>query len=339
RVTAEEEVFLRRALPGGSPAMAPAICDPSTSDAPGAGSTGCLLLYKTCVSRNVNCAWLLPITPRLGGSGALQAVQNLIVASTPYNAYADDISDVASPQLNDVTYEISEYVKPFPGIVRGVIHGLDPGTTTEQLRNIIVSPGFKIQQARMPGKSSSAVVTFEGPHVPFYIHAHGLYTRCRPYRHSIRCCSLCGDIGRRRDICPNQEVTVCERCHVRNPAPEHTYTPKCKLRGLDHLTASKDCPSSQGLLQAHLFRPAIVPPAIRGFPGPGGAVKNGTFGNLLPSFNATETSPKTSPDVFRTDAHLSKAAQNVSQRVRDVNGTSVCVRVGSCAPEGERGLA
>ena len=97
--------------------------------------------------------------------------------------------------------------------------------------------------------------------------------------------------------------------------------------------------SSQGLLQAHLFRPAIVPPAIRGFPGPGGAVKNGTFGNLLPSFNAAETSPKTSPDVFRTDAHLSKAAQNVSQRVRDVNGTCVCVRVGSCAPEGERGLA
>ena len=68
-------------------------------------------------------------------------------------------------------------------------------------------------------------------------------------------------------------------------------------------------------------------------------VKNGTFGNLLPSFNAAETSPKTSPDVFRTDAHLSKAAQNVSQRVRDVNGTCVCVRVGSCAPEGERGLA
>ena len=93
--------------------------------------------------------------------------------------------------------------------------------------------------------------------------------------------------------------------------------------------------SSQGLLQAHLFRPAIVPPAIRGFPGPGGAVKNGTFGNLLPSFNAAETSH----DLFRTVAHLSKPAQNESQRVRDVNGTCVCVRVGSCAPEGERGMA
>ncbi|KAM7307546.1 hypothetical protein ISCGN_011182 [Ixodes scapularis] len=171
----------------------------------------------------------------------VQAVQNLIVASTPYETYADALSDVTSLQLEDATYEISPYVKPFPVTVRGVIHGLDPGTTTEQLPNIIASPGPKIQQARMLGKSTSAVVTFEGPHIPFYIHAHGLYTRCRPYRHSIQCCSLCGDIGHRRDICPNPEVTVCERCHERNPAPEHTCTPKCKLCGLDHLTASKDC--------------------------------------------------------------------------------------------------
>uniref|UniRef100_A0A6B0UWE1 Putative secreted protein n=1 Tax=Ixodes ricinus TaxID=34613 RepID=A0A6B0UWE1_IXORI len=40
--------------------------------------------------------------------------------------------------------------------------------------------------------------------------------------------------------------------------------------------------SSQGLPQAHLFRPAIVPPAIRGFSGPEGAVKNATFGDRRP---------------------------------------------------------
>ncbi|KAG0423223.1 hypothetical protein HPB47_000991 [Ixodes persulcatus] len=156
----------------------------------------------------------------------VQAVQNLIVASTPYDTYTDALSDVTSLQLENATYEISPYVKPFPGTVRGVIHGLDPGTTTEQLPNIIASPGPKIQQARMLGKSTSAVVTFEGPHVPFYIHAHGLYTRCRPYRHSIQCCSLCGDIGHRRDICPNPEVIVCERKDCRKklrppPPPLH----------------------------------------------------------------------------------------------------------------------
>ncbi|KAG0417815.1 hypothetical protein HPB47_005344 [Ixodes persulcatus] len=147
----------------------------------------------------------------------VQAVQNLIVASTTYGTYADALSDVMSLQLEDATYKISPYVKPFPGRVRGVIHGLFPGTTTEQIPNITASPGPKIKQARMLGKSTSAVVTFEGPHVPFYIHAHGLYIRCCPYRHSIQCCSLCGCIGQRRDIYPNPEATVCERCHERTP--------------------------------------------------------------------------------------------------------------------------
>ncbi|KAH9379534.1 hypothetical protein HPB48_022536 [Haemaphysalis longicornis] len=138
--------------------------------------------------------------------------------------------------------------------------GLDHGTTTEQLPNIIASPGPKILQARMLGKSTSAVVTFEGPHVPFYIHAHGLYTRCRPYRQSIQCCSICGDIGHRRDICPNPEVTVCVQCHERNPAPEHTCTPKCKLCGLAHITASKECRKKPTYERQLQFQAPPVPP-------------------------------------------------------------------------------
>lgn len=85
--------------------------------------------------------------------------------------------------------------------------------------------------------------------------------------------------------------------------------------------------SSQGLLQAHLFRPAIVPPAIRGFPGPGGAVKNGTFGDLLPSFNAAETSQ----DESGTVARLSGPARNESRRVRDRR-----LRDGACGNKSQR---
>ncbi|KAH9367885.1 hypothetical protein HPB48_017528 [Haemaphysalis longicornis] len=120
----------------------------------------------------------------------MQALQNLIVASTPYDTYADALSDVTSLQLGSARYEVSPYVKPFLGTVRGVIHGLDHATTTEQLPNIIASPGPKILEARMLGKCSSVVLTFEARRIPFYVHAHGLYTRCRPYRNSIQCCSL-----------------------------------------------------------------------------------------------------------------------------------------------------
>lgn len=171
----------------------------------------------------------------------VQAIQNLVVASTPNEDCAEALHHVTTLQLGAVTYKVLSYFKHFPGTVKGVIHGLDPGTTTEQLPYILASTGPRIVQARMLGQSSSAVVTFEGPHVPFYIRAHGLYTRCRPYRRSVQCCMLCGDIGHRRDVCPTPEATVCAQCHERDPAPEHACAPKCKLCGLEHLTASKEC--------------------------------------------------------------------------------------------------
>ncbi|KAG0422814.1 hypothetical protein HPB47_001395 [Ixodes persulcatus] len=47
----------------------------------------------------------------------VQAVQNFIVASTPYDTYADALSDVTSLQLEDATYEISPSrgIDPQPG--------------------------------------------------------------------------------------------------------------------------------------------------------------------------------------------------------------------------------
>ncbi|KAH9378803.1 hypothetical protein HPB48_008111 [Haemaphysalis longicornis] len=71
----------------------------------------------------------------------VQAVQNLIVASTPNAECADALSDVTSIRLGAVTYTVLPYVKHFPGTVKGVIHSLNPGTTTEQLPYIIASSG------------------------------------------------------------------------------------------------------------------------------------------------------------------------------------------------------
>lgn len=196
----------------------------------------------------------------------VQAVQNLIVASTPNAECADALSDVTSIQLGAVTYTVLPYVKHFPGTVKGVIHGLDPGTTTEQLPYIIASSGPRIVQARMLGKSTSAVVTFEGPHVPFYIRAHGMHTRCRPYRRSIQCCTLCGDIGHRRDVCPTPDVTTCAHCHERDPSQDHVCNPKCKLCGLAHPTASKECrqklrpPPPPIHVRERLARVEVLPP-------------------------------------------------------------------------------
>ncbi|KAH9381246.1 hypothetical protein HPB48_014443 [Haemaphysalis longicornis] len=93
----------------------------------------------------------------------------------------------------------------------------------------------------MLGASSSVVITFEGLHVPFYVKAYGILTRCRPYRQTIQCCSVCGQLGHRQDVCPNPDTPVCAQCHVKNPAADHECVPTCKLCGLDHPTASRDC--------------------------------------------------------------------------------------------------
>ncbi|KAH9367487.1 hypothetical protein HPB48_018267 [Haemaphysalis longicornis] len=111
----------------------------------------------------------------------------------------------------------------------------------------------------MLGTSTSAVVTFEGPHVPFYIKAYGLFTRCRPYRQTVQCCSLCGELGHRRDVCPNPDAPVCAQCH---PKPPHlvmmyTYLPTLRPRS----------PHGQKGL------PQKTPPSASTCPGPGTSIR------------------------------------------------------------------
>ncbi|KAH7979662.1 hypothetical protein HPB49_010323 [Dermacentor silvarum] len=93
----------------------------------------------------------------------------------------------------------------------------------------------------MLGKSTSAVITFEGPHVPFYVKVASSYTRCRPYRRSVQYCKACGEIGHRQDICPNPDKPLCNQCGVQNPQADHDCQLQCKLCGLPHETASKEC--------------------------------------------------------------------------------------------------
>ncbi|KAM7293892.1 hypothetical protein ISCGN_023467 [Ixodes scapularis] len=171
----------------------------------------------------------------------IQASQNLIVAGTPEENCALALSEISTIQLGAATHEVLPYLKPLPGTRRGVIHGLDPDTTTDQLPHILAYNGVCILHARMLGNSTSAVVTFEGIHVPFYIKAYGLFTRCRPYRQTVQCCSLCGELGHRQDVCPNPDTIMCAQCHTRDPTQDHDCTPKCQLCGLAHPTASKDC--------------------------------------------------------------------------------------------------
>ncbi|KAL1484351.1 hypothetical protein MTO96_050048 [Rhipicephalus appendiculatus] len=64
---------------------------------------------------------------------------------------------------------------------------------------------------------------------------------CSFYRKQIDVCYACGRLGHRADVCPTPGDTIWGGCGVASPDEQHVCTPKCKLCGGQHLTASKDC--------------------------------------------------------------------------------------------------
>ncbi|KAH6919906.1 hypothetical protein HPB50_029105 [Hyalomma asiaticum] len=142
--------------------------------------------------------------------------QNFIIASMHRRRrlYALRLGSITDIQLGQIIYEVTPYFKPLPGTVRGVVHGITAGTTEERLAELLAANQCGILHARMLGKSTSAVITFQAPHVPFYIEVAGSFARCRPYRRSIQYCKAYGDIGHRQDIRPNPDATIFSQCGV-----------------------------------------------------------------------------------------------------------------------------
>lgn len=172
----------------------------------------------------------------------IQILQNLIVASTPSETHAITLSRISSIQLKSILYELVPYLKPPPDTCRGVIHGLDPGTTNENLPDLLIANGPRLLHSRMLGRTTSALLTFQGPHVPFFVKVGSLIYRCRPFRRTVQFCRLCGEVGHRQDVCPHPDQQVCISCGTPNPTDDHRCSPNCKLCDLPHITASKDCP-------------------------------------------------------------------------------------------------
>ncbi|KAH7941186.1 hypothetical protein HPB49_010816 [Dermacentor silvarum] len=139
--------------------------------------------------------------------------QNLIIASTADEDYALKLGSINGIELGAATYEMTPYIKPLPGTVRGVEHGITACTTEKRLAELLAANNYGILNARMLGKSTSAVITFEG------------LRRNRP------------PAGRM----PNPDKPICNRCGVQNPQADHDCQLQCKLCGLPHETASKEC--------------------------------------------------------------------------------------------------
>ncbi|KAH6920848.1 hypothetical protein HPB50_028164 [Hyalomma asiaticum] len=172
----------------------------------------------------------------------MQKIENIIVASTADTERATRLKNITTIQLGGTTFNVNAHVRHPDDVCRGVIYGLLPGTSSAEIvAGLRVDPRYTVLGARMLGRSSTAVITFDGPHVPYYItYQIGDY-RCKPYRKSVQYCRKCGAIGHRQDICPRPRETFCYKCGQDVVSEAHDCLPKCKICEQAHETAGKEC--------------------------------------------------------------------------------------------------
>ncbi|XP_075533791.1 uncharacterized protein LOC142566789 [Dermacentor variabilis] len=94
--------------------------------------------------------------------------EDLIISSSDNEEAAQTIRRITHLSFGGKNYAVNAHVAAPEGTLRGVIHGVDPGTSPEELKtNIRVrTQGVKILAARMLRRSSTAVITFDGPILP-----------------------------------------------------------------------------------------------------------------------------------------------------------------------------
>ncbi|KAH6935583.1 hypothetical protein HPB50_006879 [Hyalomma asiaticum] len=85
-------------------------------------------------------------------------------------------------KLGGTIFKVNAHVRHPDDVCRGVIYGLLPGTSSAEIvAGLRVDPRYTVLGARMLGQSSTAVITFDGPHVPYYITYQSGDYHCKPY--------------------------------------------------------------------------------------------------------------------------------------------------------------
>lgn len=167
--------------------------------------------------------------------------QNIITVSTPHEFAARKLDGLTHLNIQGQSFKINHYGLFPQNSSKGVIHGVPSHYTPEEILSDLWLPGYEIATCRRLGQSSSVVITFLGPKVPFYVYYKGVETRSYLYKKTLPYCYRCYTQGHRTDVCPTPHVMACERCGLHDPQPNHLCNPKCDLCQGDHLTASKDC--------------------------------------------------------------------------------------------------
>lgn len=168
--------------------------------------------------------------------------QNIIIYSTPDVNLANKLTKLQTLHLGETDYAVTAYTAAPDESVKGIVHGIPPGTTTDDLLDNLEAPGYEILYARMLGQTYTAVITFAGKRLPFFVYYINGEMRCTPYRQTRQVCRICLQEGHRADVCPTPDTARCQTCGTANPVTDHPCAPKCVLCQGAHPTAARECP-------------------------------------------------------------------------------------------------
>lgn len=185
---------------------------------------------------------------------------NIILVSTPTQDAANELRNLQSLYIGGKKYDVVSYVAYSEHEVKGVVHGFEPGTSSaELLAGLRVRTlDTKIVFARMLGKSTTALITFEGNTVPRAVYFYGGEMTCYLYKATRLVCQICRKTGHRADVCPEPNINICARCGEERPNEDHSCSPRCALCKKGHLTGAKECELK--------FRNPRIPPGNRSKP-------------------------------------------------------------------------
>ncbi|KAH7974660.1 hypothetical protein HPB49_017843 [Dermacentor silvarum] len=145
-------------------------------------------------------------------------------------------------RVNGITHDVNAYETVAEDTTKRVIRGIPLSNTPQQINaNIVNTRNPLALAAKRIGTTTTVVIAFRGPDVPYQVRYGATLIPCSLYRKQIEICYQCGRLGHRMDVCPFPNTKICRGCGVRNPPPDHTCNPKFSLCGGPHLTADKSC--------------------------------------------------------------------------------------------------
>ncbi|KAH7983207.1 hypothetical protein HPB52_010171 [Rhipicephalus sanguineus] len=168
--------------------------------------------------------------------------QNIMVASTPKRENASRYVRMKQILISGKVHELSAYETAPHSTCKGVIRNIPLQDDPDVIDAKIVNTSNPLAlAAKRIAQTGTVIVALDGYRVPNFVRYGPVLMQCSLYRKQIDVCYACGRLGHRADVCPTPGDMICLGCGVANPDEQHVCTPKCKLCGGQHLTASKDC--------------------------------------------------------------------------------------------------